>query len=379
MGARRRQARVAAAALAAALAACLLAAPAATARRVTVAVVGDSVEEGYTVQDYADNFASVDPARVGLTPVLRDALAARAGTRPGRGFVPMHPALWRFAGAWLHTGYDFGGPGPIGASGYGSQTDDPTATATIAVSEPQVALLYQRSPDGGAFTVTAGGRTWRIDTRADRSDGAGETWLRVPTGARTLTVGGPVAGGTLRFLGLIARRPAPGAATQYEVSNLAHAGRRTGEDLTPANAQAFTRLGIDVTVLLSGTVDEMTADYIGGDRWEAEFAAGLRTRARDARRTGRCIVVPPPPLPVAQAIQRSFFAVERRVARQEGCAFAPVLARVWRTSAASVARGLTHEGIHPTASGYGRMARALVPVVERIAAKKRREALGVRR
>jgi lysophospholipase L1-like esterase len=54
------------------------------------------------------------------------------------------------------------------------------------------------------------------------------------------------------------------------------------------------------------------------------------------------------------------------VARQEGCTFAPVLARLWRSPRASVAGRLTHEGIHPTRAGYARIARALVPVVEHI-------------
>jgi len=366
VGAGTRHARGIRAAVAAALLCCLLAAPAAQARRVTVAVVGDSVEEGYTLRDYADNFASVNPARAGLTPVLRDALAAAGGERPGRGFIPMHPALWRFTGDWAHTGYDFGGDGPIGASGYGSQTTDPNATATIAVAGRQVAVLYQRGPDGGAFTVTARGATFRIDTAAAQPDGAGETWLALPPGSGTLTVSGPTDGGVVRFTGLITRNPAPREGVQYEVSNLAHAGRRTGEDLNPQNRQAFERLGIDITLILSGTVDEMTSDYYGGERWLTEFQAGLRTRAADARRTGRCVIVPPAPLPVARAVARAYLRVERRVARQEGCTFAPVLARLWRSPGASVAGRLTHEGIHPTRAGYARMARALVPVVEHI-------------
>jgi hypothetical protein len=142
VGAGTRHARGIWAAVAACVLCCLLATSTAQARRVTVAVVGDSVEEGNTVQDYADNFASVDPARAGLTPVLRDALVSAAHDRPGRGFVPVHPALWRFTGDWAHTGYDFGGAGPFGASGYGSQTSDPSATATIDLPEREVAILY---------------------------------------------------------------------------------------------------------------------------------------------------------------------------------------------------------------------------------------------
>jgi hypothetical protein len=348
---------------------CALAAPTADARRVTVAVVGDSVQEGYTVEDYANNFATANPARTGLTPVLRDALARATGNRPGTGFIPVHPALWRFSGQWLRTGFDFGSAGPIGASGYGAETADPTATATIAVPERQVAVLYHRGPDGGAFTVSAGGRSWRIDTQAPQPDGGGETWLTLPGRARTLTVSGPVNGaGVVRFTGLIARKPAPRDGIQFEVSNLAHAGRRTGEDLTPDNEQAFARLHIDVTLLMSGTVDEMTADYIGGDRWINEFEGGLRTRARVARRTGRCVIVPPPTLPVAPAVTQGFMDVEKRVAREEGCTFAPVLEHVWASPNASIAGRLTHEGIHPTRAGYARVASKLVPPVEHIEA-----------
>jgi hypothetical protein len=132
------------------------------------------------------------------------------------------------------------------------------------------------------------------------------------------------------------------------------------------NRRAFGRLHIDVTLILSGGVDEMTADYIGGGRWLRDFEGGLRVRARDARRTGRCAIVPPPPLPVAAAIKRAFARVERAIARQEGCTFAPVLEHVWASPGVSLAGRLTHEGIHPTRAGDARMARALVPVVEHI-------------
>ena len=169
----------------------------------------------------------------------------------------------------------------------------------------------------------------------------------------------------MRFTGLIARNPAPRQGVQYEVSNLAHAGRRTGEDLTPQNREAFARLGIDVTLILSGTVDEMTSDYCGGERWLTEFQAGLRTRAADARRTGRCVIVPPAPLPVGRAIARAYLRVEQRVARQVGCTFVPVLARVWRSPGASVAGRPTHEGIHPTRAGYARMAQRPTPNAQR--------------
>jgi lysophospholipase L1-like esterase len=74
--------------------------------------------------------------------------------------------------------------------------------------------------------------------------------------------------------------------------------------------------------------------------------------------------VPPAPLPVKAATQRAYRRAEQRVARQEGCTFAPVLARVWRSSEASVASRLTREGVHPTQAGYRRVARALAPVVE---------------
>jgi lysophospholipase L1-like esterase len=150
------------------------------------------------------------------------------------------------------------------------------------------------------------------------------------------------------------------------VLNLAHGGRRTGEDLTPANRQAFVALHPDVTLIMSGTVDEMTSDYVGGDRWLRDFPGGLRTRARLARRTERCAIVPPPPLPVKASIQRSYVRAERRIAREQRCTFAPVLAGVWRSPEASIARRLTREGVHPTRAGYARVARALVPLVREL-------------
>jgi hypothetical protein len=340
-------------------------APVAAAKRITVAVVGDSVQEGYTAADYTDDFASIVPARAGLVPVLRQVLAGETGARPGAGFIPAHPARWKLSGDWLETGYGFGTAGPFGASGYGFETTDSSATATIDVAERDVAVLYWRGPGGGTFTVSAGGRTWPIDTSAARSEGGGETWLHLPDGAGTVTITGPADGRLIRFTGLLARRPAPRHAIQYEVSNLAHAGRRAGEDITPANREAFERLGIDVTLIMSGTTDEMTSDYIGGGRWIKDYDGGLRYRARVARRTGRCVIVPPAPLPVKTWIQRAYFRVGKRVAREEHCTFAHLLSHVWPSSKASIAKRLTKEGVHPTTAGYVRISRALVPAIAR--------------
>jgi hypothetical protein len=330
---------------------------------VTVAVVGDSVQEGYTADDFADDFASIDPVRAGLAPVLRSLLAAETDARPGTGFVPAHPARFHFEGDWLHTGFGFGLAGPFGASGYAAETADPAATATVAVSEREVAVLYWRGPQGGSFGVTAGGRTWTIDTHAAASSGAGVRWLRLPAGATTLTIGGPAGGGLIRFTGLLARRPAPRHTIQYEVEELAHSGRRTGEDLTPANRQAFGALRIDLTLILSGTTDELTSDYLGGRRWIDDFEGGLRIRAREARRSGRCVIVPPPPLPVRRSVQSAYSRVARRVAAREGCTFADLLEHVWPSSRASIARGLTKEGIHPTHAGYLLISRRLLPAI----------------
>jgi hypothetical protein len=357
--------RATGAALVLALALGLAFAPVAGAKRITVAVVGDSVQEGFTAADYANDFASIDPPRAGLTPVLRQILAGQTGARPGTGFIPAHPALWKLSGDWLETGYGFGTAGPFGASGYGFETTDASATATIDVAEPDVAVLYWRGPGGGTFTVAAGGRTWPIDTSASRPDGGGETWLHLPGRAGTVTIGGPADGRLIRFTGLLARRPAPRHAIQYEVSNLAHAGRRAGEDITPANRQAYERLRIDLTLIMSGTTDEMTSDYIGGSRWIKDYDGGLRYRARVARRTGRCVIVPPAPLPVKTWIQHAYFRVGKRVAREEHCTFAHLLSQVWPSSKASIAKHLTTEGIHPTRAGYVRISRALVPAITR--------------
>jgi hypothetical protein len=340
-------------------------ATAAEAKRVTVAIVGDSVQEGFTAADYADNFAGIDPAKAGIAPVLRQILSGQTHNAPGTGFIPAHPALWRLEGGWLEIGYGFGTAGPFGASGYGFETTDPTATASIDLPERDVAVLYWRGPGGGTFTVTAGGQSQQIDTRAAQPDGGGETWLHLPAEGGTLTISGPVDGGLVRFTGLIARRPARRSGIQYEVSNLAHAGRRVGEDLTPANRQAFQRLGIDLTLIMSGTTDEMTSDYIGGSRWLRDFEGGLRYRARQARRTGRCVIVPPAPLPVKRWVQRAYFRVDKRVAREEGCQFAHLLSHIWSSSKASIAKRLTTEGVHPTRAGYVRIARTLLPTMAR--------------
>jgi hypothetical protein len=340
-------------------------APAAEAKRITVAIIGDSVQEGFTAADYADNFAGIDPAQAGLAPVLRQILDGQTRNAPGTGFIPAHPALWRLTGGWLETGYGFGAAGPFGASGYAFETNDPAATASIDLPERDVAVLYWRGPGGGTFTVSAGGQSWQIDTSAPRPDGGGETWVHLPAGAGTLSITGPSDGGLVRFTGLIARQPAPARGIQYEVSNLAHAGRRVGEDLTPANRQAFLRLGIDLTLIMSGTTDEMTSDYIGGSRWLKDFEGGLRYRARLARQTGRCVIVPPAPLPVKRWVQRAYFRVDKRVAREEGCQFAHLLSHIWSSSKASIAKRLTKEGVHPTRAGYVRIARTLLPTMAR--------------
>ena len=55
------------------------------------------------------------------------------------------------------------------------------------------------------------------------------------------------------------------------------------------------------------------------------------------------------------------------MARQAGCTYTTALAHLWNKNT-SIAQGLTVlDGIHPTAKGYTLMARALAPIIARLA------------
>jgi lysophospholipase L1-like esterase len=61
--------------------------------------------------------------------------------------------------------------------------------------------------------------------------------------------------------------------------------------------------------------------------------------------------------------QRRLRRVAAVAARAGGCDFRPVLDRVWRSGDDSIRRGLTVDGIHPTAAGYELMGRQVAGLI----------------
>jgi lysophospholipase L1-like esterase len=336
-------------------------------RRVTIAVFGDSVAEGYTVPDYLER---------GLVPQLADSLVGGSFERGGVGLIPVTPFRWQFnryvpyslgpppADGWLLIGY--GLAGTDGPSGYSGLASSPSATATAPISDPLVGVLYTRDTASGPFTVRAGARTGTIDARSSGPPAPAETWLEMPAGARAITVHGPTSG-TLLFDGVVGRRPVGPGRVQVEVDNLGHMAHLLGRDFAPRVAASLVQQRYDISVFLGGYLSELLDAVKPGDYREDQYASALREHADLVHGYGgRCLIVDPSPIPVPATIAASYAAIDRRAAREDGCAYSDAISHLWRSST-SVRAGLTLvDDIHPTAAGYRLIVRALDPELRRL-------------
>jgi lysophospholipase L1-like esterase len=341
------------------------AASAHTGPRVTVALYGDSVVEGYTVPNFLTD---------GLSPLLEDGLVGAGFSRGGTGFIPATPFRWKFKSNFVFgggssqpaTGWQLNGfgtqTGLNGPSGYSARAISPAASATAPIDAPTVAVLYTKYAGGPTFTASAGGQTWSISTNSSGPAQPTELWLNVPAGATTLTINGP-ASGQFIFDGAISRRPVTAGTVQTEVEDLGHMGHLLGQDLTQLVQESIVQQRFGVSIFLGGYlyIEEATSAS-AANRRAKEYLSNLRKYV-DLIRTyhGKCLIASPTPLASAPGLVARFDAIERSEAKVGGCSYTSALTHLW-SPATSVAKKLTLvDDIHPTAAGYRLMVKALMP------------------
>jgi hypothetical protein len=340
--------------------------------RVTIGVYGDSVVEGYTIPHYLEN---------SLVPRLRTGLAAAGFEANGTGLIPASVFRWSFsrytvagtkqvprADAWTLSGFSAQSPGPDGPSGYSAIALSPqvTASAPIDPSAPFVAVLFTKFMGSGVFTVTAGGQTFSIDARSTGPPTPTEQWITVPPGTKSITVHGP-ASGSLIFDGVINRGPVTPGRIGVEVENLGHMGHRLSQDSAPRILQSLLQQQFDISVFLPAYIWEFAAAG-GGSKYEKGYQSELEDRIGLVKTYGGlCLIADPSPLPrVLGSVIPRFAAIDRKVAKLEGCLYTRALTHLWNPTTA-VKRGITLvDGVHPQASGYRLMADALVPILQKM-------------
>lgn len=332
----------------------------------TIAVYGDSVVEGYGIPGSLEH---------GLVPqLLTDVAREGIFERGAAGFIPANEFRWRFthyalAGrdvpardGWILAGES--SPAQDGLSGYSGMPLSSASTATAPIGGDEVGVLFTMLPDGGVLTVTAGTQTFAIDTRSSGPPAPGVRWIRVPAGAHAITVGGTDSG-RLIFDGVIDRALLSAGHIGVEVENLGHHGHRLAQDSAPRILAALAAQRFDISVFLDGYIWAYLAARGGAARVQEAYATELRTRIRLVRRYGgRCLVADPSPLRVRTAALIG--AIDRRVARAEGCAYTGALTRLWNPLTAHKAGMTAVDGVHPTARGYRLMAATLAPLLVRM-------------
>jgi hypothetical protein len=330
--------------------------------RVTVALFGDSVTESLLVANFLHD---------GLAPQLSRAESSLGFTAGGVGLVPAAPFRWHFntwtgfgsgpipKQGWLELGYGLSA-GVNGPSEYSAVATSPLATATVAVSDPDVEVLYTSTDVPCTFDVSAAGQTWTIDTFRSGPETDTGTPIQLPPGRHELTVHGPSCG-VLWFNGIVARRPVPRGQVQLEIDNLGHSGKLPWDGYTPLVQQSLLEQRYDISVFLYAYLGEV----VGGKALPRLYLTSMTSRAHIARANGgACLIVAPTPLPVPKSVVTTLSRLDRTVARQAGCTYTTVLAHLWRSPATAERQGLVLvDGVHPTAAGYKVIAHALAPVL----------------
>jgi lysophospholipase L1-like esterase len=325
----------------------------------------------------------------GLGAALRSRLRELGYHAFGWGYVPAHSsslrlsddgtvssAPWRYSGAWTVLGvtpfFDPASPiahvmeSPFGADGHAMESASPLAAATAEVAGDRFSVLFVRAPDAGAFRFTVDGRARTVDARSPVVDGGGIARVLAPSDRRarhTLAVA-PLSG-TLRFTGVLSERTRRSSSPRIDLLSLGRSCACASDPFPRAQRQALRALDLDLTLIMFGTNGQGELQVSNDPATRDAILAGLRTRGALARRDGgACLIVPPAPNPRPLAIQHEIRVLERRAAADTGCVYAPVLKHLWDGSA-SVSTGYTVDGIHPTPSGYRRMADALAGVILR--------------
>ena len=340
-----------------ALAALSAPATASAARRTTVALVGDSIVESSHVPD---------PRTEGLAPAVRRSLRRLGFDTGGEGFIAAHPAEdsvvvgahataggWSYRGGWLW----FTAPGLPGTLPLFSWTVDPMATASLRARADTARIVYLTGPAMGRFAFEVAGTRGEVDARQPRAASAIRT-VRLPSSRRPRSIRvGDVQGGAFGLVGVFLRRAPVGGRRQLEVSALGYAGTLGSQPEDPAAEAGLAAIAPGVTVLVLGTNDAIVAASTGDRRIYPRLERGILARARVARRSGACIVVPPGRGRLPLDVFRGVRAAERRAARRGGCSYAPVL------DVLGSRRYFTLDGVHPDALGYRVVARRLAPVI----------------
>jgi len=269
------------------------------------------------------------------------------------------------SGGWLLNGFGTQ-TGLNGPSGYSARAISTTATATAPIDAPTVAVLYTKYQGGPTFTASAGGQTWAISTSSTGPPQPTQLWLNVPSGATSLTITGPSSGQFI-FDGAISRRPVEPGTVQTEVEDLGHMGHLLGQDLTQLVQESIVQQRFNVSVFLGGYLYIEEANSRSAAHRAREYESNLRKYINLIRTYhGKCLVADPSPLPAPAALVARFNAIDRRLARVGGCTYTSALSHLW-SPATSVARKLTLvDDIHPTATGYRLIVKALMPTLKRL-------------
>lgn len=327
----------------------------AQAQRYAISLSGDSIVESAWLRGQDGGWGS-------WGVMIADELRARGIRVGGYGFVPMHASVftyspWTFFGSWQHDGLIFnsGTPSRYGPDGLPSLTTDPQASATIVVRGQRLAILYGRQRGGGRFSAQIDSQRPRQIATASRRAQAGQRWLTLGPGPHRLRLFG-FRGGPVVLAGLVVSA-ASGRQPVVEIDQLGHGGSLAKSNLAAPQRQALRQLRPRLTVIMFGNNEEIDYSLYGRDS-RRDLIAGIGLRARIARRSGRCLVVPHAPNNNPLWLQRAYARAARDGARRGHCRYADLFNDIWEANGSQMS-GLTLDGVHPTTSGYRLMARRL--------------------
>jgi lysophospholipase L1-like esterase len=305
---------------------------------VNVAVIGDSITEGYNATDR--------PIQ-GYVGLLRTYYQAKYGDA-GYGYVApyctgaTYPYSWVYSGTWSNGAPSGEGYGPWNAVRWATGA---TNQATITILGDAFDIHYVRNSFTNStwtYTVDGGPPISVVQTASASSivyEVASITGLTY--GGHTIQISAPVTNYVF-LIGITAKR----ANSGVRVHNVGRNGQSASYGNQAEKTKWISRLAPSLTIIA------LTTNDFAGQTALSTYNTNLGRIIAQGKLTGDVLCIGANPRNVSLAIpQSSYHAQMQQLAAANNAGFIDFLA-LWVNNANQLANGWVSDGVHPTDAGH---------------------------